>query len=178
MANNGKNEKNEKGIAEAQVVSKNKEKTGNQPSVEEALGAVTWLLVRSTSHKHLFLTDFEWLVLPPIQLMQFRIFRDNKRPLGYVSWALVDQAVEQRLLQGVTKLAPKDWRSGDRLWVVDVVAPFGGAHKMLEEIQQRVFKDREAKILQPKPDAKGVEAKSLKTFLESLKKSDKPEVVA
>lgn len=176
MANNGKADKNENVLAEAQETSKGK--TPSQPSIEEALGAVTWLLVRSTSHKHLFLTDFEWLVLPPIQLMQFRIFRDDKRPLGYVSWALVDAAVEQRLLQGVTKLAPKDWRSGDRLWVVDVVAPFGGARKMLEELQQRVFKEREAKVLQPKPDAKGVEGKSLKAFLETLKKSDKPEAGA
>ncbi len=142
-----------------------------KPSIEEALGAVTWLLMRSVAHKHLFAADFEWLIIPPLQLMQFRIFRDDKRPLGYVSWALVDETVEARLMQGVTKLAPKDWNSGDRLWIVDVVAPFGGAAKLLEEVQTRVFKDKEAKILRPRANGKGVEAKMLKEFLEGLKKS-------
>jgi hemolysin-activating ACP:hemolysin acyltransferase len=48
-----------------------------------------------------------------------------------------------------------DWKSGDRLWVVEVVAPFGPAgggqaslaEEMVKDLKANVFPSREVKFL-------------------------------
>ena len=38
-----------------------------------------------------------------------------------------------------------NWRSGGRLWVVDVIAPFGGHEAMLNDLKTQVFQGRTIK---------------------------------
>jgi cytolysin-activating lysine-acyltransferase len=44
-------------------------------------------------------------------------------------------------------MRPQDWKSGDRLWVVEVFAPFGGADAMVADLKAKVFPDRELRVL-------------------------------
>ncbi len=56
-------------------------------------------------------------------------------------------------------LRPQDWKSGDqpssssgavgqgRLWVVEVIAPFGGAEEMVKDLKANVHPTREVKFL-------------------------------
>ena len=64
-----------------------------------------------------------------------------------VLWGRVSDEVEQRLTAGTSKLRPQDWTSGDRLWVVEVIAPFGGAEEMVKDLKAAVFPDREIKMV-------------------------------
>jgi cytolysin-activating lysine-acyltransferase len=59
----------------------------------------------------------------------------------------VSDEVEARLAAGTTKMRPQDWKSGDRLWVVEVIAPFGGAEEMVKDLKAKVFPQRELKFL-------------------------------
>jgi cytolysin-activating lysine-acyltransferase len=132
---------------------------GHQPSgPSEVLGDVVWLMTHSPTHKHLFLADLEWLVLPSVMNKQFRLFKSGNRPFAFVSWALLDEEAEKRLLAGQPRLRPGDWRAGDRLWLIDLVAPFGGADGVLKEVKQKLFADRKVMALRPNPDGKGVVA--------------------
>ena len=131
---------------------------GEEKTVAQMLGEVVWLMTQSPSHKTFFLSDLEWLAMAPIMLKQFRVFyatdqnaeaQGNKgasRPIGVVLWANVDEDVEQRLKDGNAKLRPQDWRSGDRLWVVEIIAPFGGHDEMLKDLKSQVFKDKTLKF--------------------------------
>lgn len=56
-----------------------------------AIGHAIWLMSRSPVHKHLMITDTEWLVTPPILLNQFRLWQNNGTPLGFVSWAFLGE---------------------------------------------------------------------------------------
>ncbi|MEK9967765.1 MAG: toxin-activating lysine-acyltransferase [Ferrovibrio sp.] len=116
------------------------------------LGEVIWLMMYSAGHKHFFVTDLEWLAVPPVALRQFRLWRRNNLPVAYASWAYLNETAEARLMQGVRKLAPNDWKSGDRLWLVDLVVPFGGTEEVLKELREQVFKDKKAKTLRPSPE--------------------------
>ncbi len=116
-------------------------------TVANMLGEVTWLLTQSQRHKNFFLSDLEWLVMTPILLQQFRVFYAKDRPIGVVLWAKVDEEVEGRLSTGNAKLRPQDWKSGDKLWVVDVIAPFGGIDEMLKDLKEKVFPTEEFKFL-------------------------------
>lgn len=122
----------------------------------EALGQVVGLMMASPSHKHLFVTDLEWLVAPPILLRQFRIFRRDSAPVGFVSWAFLSTEAGERLAAGRIKLSPAEWNTGGQPWLIDVVAPFGGGEAMIKEIKEKVFADRKLKVLQPAPDGSGL----------------------
>ena len=57
------------------------------------------------------------------------------------------EEVEERLRTGTTRMRPQDWKSGDRLWVIEIIAPFGGADEMLKDLKAKVFPERQLKFL-------------------------------
>ena len=107
------------------------------------LGQIVTLLGQSPGHRHVFVSDLEWMVLPALLARQARIWRrqtdGGALPVIYASWALVDEAVEARLRQGQMRLKPNEWRSGDRAWLIDMVAPFGGTDAALTELADQLF---------------------------------------
>ncbi|MBF0167293.1 MAG: toxin-activating lysine-acyltransferase [Alphaproteobacteria bacterium] len=124
-------------------------------SPAEVLGDVVWLMTQSPAHRHFFVADLDWLILPPLMLRQCRLVRGKERPQSFVTWALLNEEVEQRLMAGHNRLKPSDWNSGDRAWMIDLIAPFGGQDALLVELKQRLFPDRPLKLLQPGKDGKG-----------------------
>jgi cytolysin-activating lysine-acyltransferase len=112
------------------------------------LGEVSWLMSLSAPHRHLFMADLEWLVLPPMALTQARLYRNDKgSPIAYASWALVSDEVDARLKQRIGKLKPADWRSGPHPWIIDLVAPFGGVQEVLSTLQNTVFAGKSVLVL-------------------------------
>ena len=83
--------------------------------------------------------------MTPMLLHEFRLFYEQQKPVGVVFWASVNEEVEARLSAGIGRMRPQDWRSGDRLWVIEVIAPFGGADEMVKDLKAKVFPGREIK---------------------------------
>ncbi|PWC53344.1 hypothetical protein TSO221_11035 [Azospirillum sp. TSO22-1] len=127
-----------------------------QLTLAGALGEVVWLMMQSPGHRHLFLADLEWLVMPAMMLGQFRTFRSGDQIAGLALWAIVSEEVEKRLTAGVIRLAPAEWKSGDRLWLVELVAPFGGVDAMIEDLKTTVFHDKTFKIRLTGADGRSV----------------------
>ncbi len=119
-------------------------------------GPIVWLYMHSSVHKHAFITDLEWMVMPPLVLNQYKLYMKDDAPLAFASWASVDEEVEKRLLSGRIRLAPKDWKSGDRLWLIDLIAPFGGGKDVIKDLRENVFPSRTIKQLMPDADGKNV----------------------
>jgi len=50
--------------------------------------------------------------------------------MGMALWAMLSEEAEQKLNdmvmgnKGPVRLRPDEWRSGDRLWLIDLIAPF------------------------------------------------------
>jgi cytolysin-activating lysine-acyltransferase len=103
------------------------------------LGPVVWLYGRDSTRRYGFIADLDHLVLPPVLLDQCRIYFKSGVPWGYASWAKVSDPVHERLRSGVARLAPHEWNSGGHPWIIDVVAPFGGAAELVEEVRRTVF---------------------------------------
>lgn len=100
--------------------------------------------------------------MTPVILQQFRMFYQNaapaeggQRPIGVlpeaspqeVLWPRVSEEVEATLVAGTTRMRPQDWKSGDRLWVVEVIAPFGGHDAMVADLKAKVFPSYSLKVL-------------------------------
>jgi cytolysin-activating lysine-acyltransferase len=118
-------------------------KSGQGPeakkTVAQVLGEVTWLLTQSPVHKQLFIGDLEWFVMPAVLLEQFRIFNGPQHPVAFALWARVSEETEQRLEAGAHKLRPDEWKGGDRAWLIEVVAPFGGHDEILADMSKNIF---------------------------------------
>jgi len=118
------------------------EESAPKKTLATAVGEIAWLLSQSPTHRHsLFLADIEWLVMPPLTLSQYRLFHADGKPVGVAFWAFVSEVVEQRL-SGGGRLSAAEWRSGDRVWLVELVAPFGGQDRMLADLRKTALADR------------------------------------
>lgn len=130
--------------------------SGAQPqlTVSDVFGQITWLMTQSKTHRNFFISDLEWMVMPPVLLKQFRLFPGKTQPLGCALWAKLSAEVEQRLEAGVARLAPQDWNSGDRLWLVELLAPFGHQEKMIEDLKTTIFAGQQFKMHSVTADGK------------------------
>jgi len=101
------------------------------PTVSHLLGEMTWLLTQSPLHRALAIGDLEWLVMPALLNEQFYIFREGDRPVGLALWARTTAEGEAKLQRGMiepgNQLTLEEWSAGDRLWLVDLIAPFADA---------------------------------------------------
>ncbi len=62
-------------------------------------------------------------IQPAVDSGQFAILRQGHIPRACVTWALMDETAEDRFLSG-QPLETQDWYSGNRLWIIDIVAPY------------------------------------------------------
>lgn len=112
----------------------------------QVFGQAVSIFMQSPQHRHLLLSDLEWRVIPPIALQQYRLVQHKGTPAGFISWALVDEETEQRLQQPDFRLRPQDWKSGGRVWIIDVVAPAAQKEMLVEKVKEELFKEREVKV--------------------------------
>jgi cytolysin-activating lysine-acyltransferase len=122
--------------------------------VAEALGQIVWVLSQSPIHREMKIKDLEWSFMPPILYEQFRIFRFGplpglddpskfapaglskqnleQLPLGVAIWAKLSAEAEAKLEKG-EHLRAEEWRSGDRVWLVEMISPFATPRNKLSE---------------------------------------------
>jgi cytolysin-activating lysine-acyltransferase len=152
----GKPENDEKPVDEP-IVSSNSsgDKPTPAPSAAEVgsriLGQIVALMTQSPTHRHLFLADLEWLIVPPLARRQMRLFQNDKGPLAFASWAYVSEEVEKELIAGRQRLKPAEWKSGDRLWLMELVCPSAAANPkilsgLLNELSENAFKGKSCKM--------------------------------
>ncbi|RTL41666.1 MAG: toxin-activating lysine-acyltransferase [Burkholderiales bacterium] len=116
------------------------------------LGAVVWLMLNQPGTRHTLLSEMDWRVMPALALDQAKLYLRDDAPVAFVSWAILSPQVAERFASGPHHLAPSDWRSGQleadgQVWVVDLLAPFGGTEQVLNELRTTVFPGRELRQL-------------------------------
>ena len=126
-----------------------------------AFGPVIMLYLQSAHRRFQFISDLEWLLIPPLMSRQCKLFMKKSYPFAYVSWAFLNEEAENRLVLNGGKLRPQDWKCGGRLWLMDIVAPFGGADRVLADIQENEFPGRTIRLLVPDPETGGVSKREL-----------------
>jgi len=111
--------------------------------------------MRSSQHKHLALTDLEWLLVPPLTAGQFAVANMQSKeggpsvPAAVVLWASVSPEVDQRLsanLSAPIRLQPDEWKSGDILWLIEAVGDGRLLSNFLMNLQEKAFRDREVRV--------------------------------
>jgi hemolysin-activating ACP:hemolysin acyltransferase len=103
--------------------------------VDAVLSRAVVLMMKSPEHGRIAVADLEWLLLPPIMLGQYKLYNSGLVPVAFAAWGLFSEAVERRYLVGGYRLTTADWRSGDRVTLVHLVAPFGGADAVTGDLK-------------------------------------------
>lgn len=102
------------------------------------LGPALWLYARDAQRRFTFIADIDWRLMPPLVLDQCRLFSKADMPWGFVTWAFLSDAVDQRLRSAAPVIAPHEWKSGEHVWLIDVVAPFGDAEDVAREVANAI----------------------------------------
>jgi cytolysin-activating lysine-acyltransferase len=151
---------------------------GTPKTIAEALGQITWLFSQSTAHKQLRVGDLEWSVMPALVHEQFRIFRFGplpgvedletrtlmpgftkegleRMPLGVALWGELSAEAEAKVERG-ERLKLEEWKSGDRLWLLELISPFATPennliHYMLADLVQGPFANRRFSLHRTNP---------------------------
>jgi cytolysin-activating lysine-acyltransferase len=139
-----------------------------KPTVSHMLGEIVWIYSQSPTHKHFAIGDLEWMMMPALALAleQYRVFRGDKTPVGVALWAYLSDEAEKKLDQGTGRLRPDEWKSGDNLWLVDLIAPFATpdnkqVEAMLADLIKGPFQGKKFKFHQTDPATGKREAKEI-----------------
>jgi cytolysin-activating lysine-acyltransferase len=112
--------------------------------------------MRTPPYKELWLSDLEWLVVPALLSGQVSVATAQSRTngatmtVGAVLWARVSAEVDRRLAAhpGETmRLAPKEWTSGEIVWVVASAGDGRVLGEMLKRLAKQEWAGKEARIV-------------------------------
>ena len=93
----------------------------------ETIGQIADLMCRSPIHRAYTIGHLANLVAPPILAGQFAVVKDSDAILAFGSFALLTEKSEAEFLEGKLDMRPHHWNEGDRLWLMDIIAPYGHA---------------------------------------------------
>lgn len=116
-----------------------KEQAGKVAKQVPVMGAVAWLMMQGAATRHTLLSDLQWRVMPPLILDQAKLFMRDGLPLAYVSWALLSESAAERYQHPPHQLAASDWQSGNQVWIIDLLAPHGGADDVVKDLREKEF---------------------------------------
>lgn len=125
------------------------------------MGAIVNLLLLAPRYRELRLGDLEWLVLPAVMSGQYLVSErqpSDTNPGGLAAmllWASVSPEVDRRLASGtdpILRMEPKDWRSGDIPWVIEVLGHKDAVPPLLAQFRRTVVKGIPARMRVGGPD--------------------------
>ncbi|MCL2525216.1 MAG: toxin-activating lysine-acyltransferase [Betaproteobacteria bacterium] len=127
----------------------------------EIMGGAVWLWMHSAEHRDFPLHTLPVLLLPAIKNRQFIFASEAGKPVFYLSWANLSLEAEQRYLANNPLLMPEaDWNSGERMWILDWVAPFGHTPVMSRLVRQSFFANRCWRALDHRGNERGLKIKT------------------
>lgn len=136
------------------------EESWNEAAV---LGSAAWLWMHSKSHRDAPLHTLSVLLLPAIKRRQFILAAEAGRPVFYLAWAKLSAEAESRYLRNSPLSMPEaDWDSGERMWILDWIAPFGHTRAMTRLLERRLFADRLVRALYHRGDERGLRIKTFR----------------
>ncbi len=128
-----------------------------QADAVSILGRVIWLMSKSPGHQRWEIGVIDDLVMEPIRLRQFKLYVKDNVPVAFVTWAWLSDEAETQFTSSLSRIRSRDWHGGKNLWIVDLVAPFGGQHQVFSDLMFKVFRNERGKILRPSREREAIE---------------------
>jgi cytolysin-activating lysine-acyltransferase len=117
------------------------DQSDNSADFTRQLGTAALLMLQCRRYPHFPLASLQAWIQPAILLKQIKFFFDYKgNPIGYMTWAFLAPEVEKKWSsEPRTLLHFSEWNEGDRLWIMDFVAPSGFARTIAAYVSANMF---------------------------------------
>lgn len=97
-----------------------------------------WLAEQSINHKDDGIDVVCAEVVWPMILGNYFITREDSKPVAYASWGFFSQKVSEIKMAATRMLLVReDYNSGNEIWLMDVIAPFGHAKKTIAQLLKK-----------------------------------------
>lgn len=103
-------------------------------------------LIAATDRRHLEVGSVMAFLSSPIRLGQIAFeFGTMGQPLACVTWAYLTKNVSKQLEGDPLRLLDlQEWNEGDRLYIIDVISPYGLAHGLLSRLRHTLWSSHDA----------------------------------
>lgn len=88
-------------------------------------GPVLDLTLKSKTHAKWSLEDCYRLLATPLNLGQCVVLQEGGELVGFATFAMMSDEASEAFTRATRKLQPQDWTSGDNIWLIDCIAPYG-----------------------------------------------------
>jgi cytolysin-activating lysine-acyltransferase len=127
----------------------------NSVNQQVALAQIITLMLGSAPYRNFAISDLEWMVLPALRLGQIAVADSQldqsgmRHPVAVVIWASVSSEVDKRIssnLSAPIRLRPDEWRSGDILWVSDIIGDPRAGHALVRNVLNTTLAGRTVRV--------------------------------
>jgi hemolysin-activating ACP:hemolysin acyltransferase len=106
---------------------------------QATIGGMIDLCARYTINHRWTIRDIERLFVPPVLHKQCRLLKRGEEIVGFATWAYLSNSWHRRLLYAHKDPDQNAWRSGNTLWVIDIVMPTEGVRSFTRQLQKDIF---------------------------------------
>lgn len=104
------------------------------------VGGVVYLCEHSLIHKNYRVGELSAVILPALQLGQFRYYDTPQgEPVAFLCWAFASAETINKLRSGLVLDAAADWTGGKTLMFPEFIAPFGHLRQIVADLCNNVF---------------------------------------
>jgi cytolysin-activating lysine-acyltransferase len=120
-----------------------------------ALAQIVTLMLQSPTHRHLSLSDLDGMILPALRLGQIAVAdtqvdqSGNRQPVAAILWASVSPEIDEKIssnLSAPIRLRPNEWRSGNILWITDIIGDLNAGHTLVRNVLNTTLARRTVRV--------------------------------
>ncbi|MCP4184951.1 MAG: toxin-activating lysine-acyltransferase [Hyphomicrobiales bacterium] len=130
-------------MIESQIVHNSTSVAGSaweQEPFLRVMGGLIWLCQSSPLHQEYPVGALLQRVGPSFELNQYRYYWDAHRgPIGFCNWAYLSDASLGDILATGRDPEVSEWRSGENIYFVEFIAPFGHCREVVRDLREEVF---------------------------------------
>lgn len=88
------------------------------------LARIVALMIDSEVYQNDTLAEVKKNITAPLYTNKCLLFFRGNKLVGYVSWAFLTEEAEARYMERPNSLEVTDWGEGERIWIIDLLAPY------------------------------------------------------
>jgi cytolysin-activating lysine-acyltransferase len=108
-------------------------------SPPEAVGHMVGLCAFSGHYLNWTISDIGRLFIPPVMLGQCKFWFNEGRLTAFATWAYLSDECDERIRTTFADPDDQAWNSGRKLWIIDLVAPYGNVMEVVKDLQKTAF---------------------------------------
>jgi hemolysin-activating ACP:hemolysin acyltransferase len=101
---------------------------------------VSILPICRNNYNHYNIDMIESFFVYPILLKQYIDVYENNTLKAFITYAMLDKNAERTWLTNSKNIPLQDWNSGDNIWIIDALSPWGHGRAVTTKLEEHLSK--------------------------------------